>query len=305
MRKTLIIALGAAVALVTAAVAVAVVPTAVGVSEATATFSTSTVERLKARECTGADGKAFRITDARYTGTMVSANAVLAGPLTIHARTTFSTSDSLGYVEGSFRVKDDDSRVSGRFSGTLKGGKLVGFLTGTSRGNHARVLGNLSATFDPAATTAFTGGALGSGSSGALAVIAGPVCRGHKPSPKPAKPKRLEIHGTLSLGTGTVSVTRGALTATCTIDGLALAERLREGRQGRDEVREPRQRLAAARTEEGRAAGRSEAQAARDPRHPVARHGHRLGHPRRPHGDLHDRRTRPRSTASRRTTRSR
>ncbi len=218
MRKTLIIAIGAAVALVTAAVAVAVVPTAVGVSEATATFSTSTVERLKARECTGADGKAFRITEARYTGTMVSTNAVLAGPLTIHARTTFSASDSLGYVEGSFRVKDDDSRVSGRFSGTLKGGKLVGFLTGTSRGHHARVLGNLSATFDPAASTAFSGGALGSGSSGALAVIAGPVCRGHKPSPRPVKPKRLEIHGTLSLGTGTVSVTRGALTATCTVD---------------------------------------------------------------------------------------
>ncbi len=37
------------------------------------------------------------------------------------------------------------------------------------------------------------------------------------PPPTP-RPKRLEIHGTLSLGTGTVSVTRGALTATCATD---------------------------------------------------------------------------------------
>lgn len=178
MRKTLIIALGAAVALVTAAVAVAVVPSAAGVSEVTATFSTGKAEKSVTRGCTGADNKAFQITNGRYIGTMVSANAVLNGPLTIDARTTYSPTDSLGYVEGWFRVKDDDSRVSGRFSGTLKSGKLVGFLTGASRGNHARVLGNLSAGFDPAG--GFSGGTLGSASSGALAVIAGPVCRAKK-----------------------------------------------------------------------------------------------------------------------------
>ena len=42
MRRTLTIALGSAVALVTAAVAFAVVPSAVGLSETTATFTAST-----------------------------------------------------------------------------------------------------------------------------------------------------------------------------------------------------------------------------------------------------------------------
>ena len=109
-----------------------------------------------------------------------------SGPLTIDARTTYSTTDGLGYVEGSFRVKDDGTTEPSRrpVHGTLKGSQLVGFLTASSRGNHARVLGNLSATFVPA--TGFTAGAVGSTSSTAvLAVVAGPTCPKPKPAPKP------------------------------------------------------------------------------------------------------------------------
>jgi hypothetical protein len=181
---------------------------------------------VKARTCTGADNKAFTITSGRYTGTADFANPAteLDGPLTIDARTTYSTSDNLGYVEGSFRIKDDDTRLTGRFSGTLDGTKLVGFLTGSSRGNHARVLGNLSATFVP--TTGFTSGALGSTSTASpLAVVAGPVCKG-KPKPvppKPApKPKTFTMHGVVAaLGSNPTSITvtaRGPITATCFTD---------------------------------------------------------------------------------------
>ena len=142
MRKTLCIALGAAVALVTAAVALAAVFTAAGVSATTATFSTDKVApTLHDRTCTGADGKAFTLTNGHYTG---AADFTHAGHATSTARsrstpqTTYSTTDGLGYVEGSFRVKDDRHRLSGRFTATLEGtGKLVGFLTASSRGNHA------------------------------------------------------------------------------------------------------------------------------------------------------------------------
>ena len=61
----------------------------------------------------------------------------LSGPLTIDARTTYSTTDGLGYVEGSFRVQDsrhDPNRLGGRFTATLKGSQLVGFLTASARG---------------------------------------------------------------------------------------------------------------------------------------------------------------------------
>ncbi len=162
MRKTLVIAVAAAVALATAAIAMAAVFTASGVSATTATFATDKV-KLRSASCTGADGKAFTITHGRYTGTATFADpaAELSGALTIEARTTYSTTDGLGYVTGSFRVRDgqdDRNRLGGRFTATLKGSQLVGFLNASSRGHHARVLGNLSATFVPAA--GFTAGAV-------------------------------------------------------------------------------------------------------------------------------------------------
>ena len=165
-------------------------------------------------------------TPARPTFTAPAAD--LGGPLTIDARTVYSTTDGLGYVEGSFRVQDsrhDPNGLGGRFTATLKGSQLVGFLTASARGNHARVLGNLSATFVPA--TGFTAGAVGSSSSTAvLAVVAGPVC----PKPKPApKPHARVVEGKVSaIGDGTVGSTitvasRGPSTATCTRDAASPA----------------------------------------------------------------------------------
>jgi hypothetical protein len=229
MRRSFIIALGTAVALATAAVAMAAF-TAAGVSTTTATFAAAKVDS-KTRACTGADGKAFEITNGHYTGTADFTNPAtdLDGPLTIHARTTYSTTDSLGYVEGSFRVKDDDSRVNGKFWGTLDGsGNLVGFLEGQARGHHAVVLGNLSAAFGPG-TTGFVGGKLGTGSSTAvLAVIAGRPCKAPKPD-KPAKPaKPVSVKGEVTaLGTAaplTITVTsKGPSTTTCTLDATSPA----------------------------------------------------------------------------------
>ena len=229
MRKTLVIAVAAAVALATAAIAMAAVFTASGVSATTATFATDKV-KLRSASCTGADGKAFTITQGRYTGTATFAApaAELGGPLTIDARTTYSTTDGLGYVSGSFRVRDgrdDRNRLGGRFTATLKGSQLVGFVTASARGNHARVLGNLSATFVPA--TGFTAGAVGSTSSTAvLAVVAGPIC----PKPKPApRPQVRSVDGKVSaVGDGSVGSTitiarRGLLTATCTRDATSPA----------------------------------------------------------------------------------
>ena len=222
MRKSLTIAIAAAVALVTAAIAMAAVFTASGVSAATASFSTDKASPVRSTSCTGADGKAFTVTRGHYSGiaTFAAPAAALGGALKIDARTTYSTTDGLGYVEGSFRVRDDESRLSGRFTGTLKGTQLVGFLTATSRGNHARVVGNLSATFVP--TTGFTAGAIGSTSSTAvLAVVAGPTC----PKPKPApKPRARTVEGKVTaIGDGSVGSTitiamRGPSTATCTRD---------------------------------------------------------------------------------------
>lgn len=211
MRRILIIGLGTAVALATAAVAIAVT-TAAGVSTTTAMFTAAKTE-ANTRSCT-ADGKTFEITNGHYTGTAAFAapNAALGGALTIHARTTYDTVAKLGYVQGSFRIKDGDSRVNGKFWGTLNNGSLVGFLTGKARGNHAVVFGNISATFVPA--TGFASGQLGSGSTGdRIAVIAGP-CKGDKPD-KPASPVTVKGVLTLAATAATVTPKEGAAT-TCT-----------------------------------------------------------------------------------------
>ena len=152
-----------------------------------------------------------------------------SGPLTIDARTTYSTTDGLGYVAGSFRVKDgrhDPNRLGGRFTATLKGSQLVGFLTASARGHHARVLGNLSATFVPA--TGFTAGAVGSTSSTAvLAVVAGPTCPKAEARTEAAKARGVEgkvsAVGDGSVGSTITVASRGPSTATCTRDATSPA----------------------------------------------------------------------------------
>ena len=94
--------------------------------------------------------RSFTITDARLTGTADFAIPAtdLDGPLTIYVRSTVENGSHLGIVQGSFKVRDDDTNLKGSFVGTLDAaGKFSGFLTGTARGNHANVLGTLSGTF--------------------------------------------------------------------------------------------------------------------------------------------------------------
>jgi len=231
MRRTLFIALGTAVALVTAAVAFAAVTPVVGIHEtpaATAFSTTGTVGKLKTSTCTE-NAQTWKFTDGQYTGTVVSTDPVLSGTLRIHAHTTVNTTSTpnLGYVDGSFKIRDDDSRVNGNFSGTLKDGKLVGFLTARSHGNRAKVLGNLSATF-AGDTSNFTEGLIGVGSSSAvIAVIAGrPACKAPKTPKPPKSAKRVRAEGVATiiapvapavLSTITVTPKGGPTTPPCVI----------------------------------------------------------------------------------------
>jgi hypothetical protein len=237
MRKSLVIGLGAALALATAAVALAAVYTASGVSAATATFTAkpASPSDVKSRTCTGSDTKEFKIFDGRYAGNatftapVTSPAGQLDGDLTIRARTTVDTSSKLGYVVGSFSIKDADTRVNGSFAGTLNGTTLSGFLTGSSRGSNAKVLGTLSGTFDPA--TGLTG-ALGTGNI-AHAVVAGPVCKGsHRSDGKSdhSRPSGRSVEGGLTAittggnpSTTTITVTpKRGQPVTCTVANAAL-----------------------------------------------------------------------------------
>lgn len=180
MRRTLIIALGTAAALATAAVAVAVTTTA-GVSSTTATFTAARVDS-DVRSCTG-DGKTYEITNGRYVGTIDFAdpNSDLDGPVQIRARTVLNKTDGVGYVEGSFRIKDDDRRGHGSLVGTLDGnGNVDGFVQGRVNRRYAVLLGGLSAKFSSAG--GFTEGKLGNGTTSLPAVLVGRPCHDSKPA---------------------------------------------------------------------------------------------------------------------------
>ena len=180
MRRTILIAVGAAVALATAGIALATL-SAAGVSATTATFNAAK-ERSETRTCTG-DGDTYEITNGRYTGKIDFAdpNSDLDGPVTIHARLVRNMSDKIGYVDGWFRIKDDDRRGHGKFVGVVDGdGNVDGFVQGRVNRHYALVLGGLSAKFSN--DGGFTEGRLGNGTTSLPAVLVGRPCKNSKPA---------------------------------------------------------------------------------------------------------------------------
>ena len=202
MRRTFIIALATVTALATAGLAVATLGSS-GVSAATATFSAAK-ERAETHSCTG-DGDTYEITSGRYIGTIDFAdpNSDLDGPITIQARTVLNRTDGVGYVDGWFRIKDDDRRGAGKLVGTLDAsGNIDGFVQGRVNQKYAVLLGGMSAKFS--ADAGFTEGKLGNGSTSLPAVLVGRPCRDSKPA---GIAVRLVVKGKVSkLDAGSIAV---------------------------------------------------------------------------------------------------
>lgn len=180
MRRTIVIALVAAVALTTAGIAVATLGPS-GVSATTATFSAAR-SHGETRTCTG-NGSTYEITRGRYVGTIDFAepNNELDGPLTIDARSVLNTTTGIGYVDAWVRGRDGDRTVRGRLVGTLDGsGKVDGFFQGRASHRSGVLLGAVSATFTAAG--GFADGRLGNGTTSLPAVLVGKPCTSTKPA---------------------------------------------------------------------------------------------------------------------------
>ncbi len=121
-------------------------------------------------------------------------NSDLDGPVTIQVRLVRNTTDKIGYVEGWFRIKDDDRRGHGKFVGVVDGdGNVDGFVQGRVNRQYAVLLGGLSAKFSN--DGGFTEGKLGSGTTSLPAVLVGRPCKNSKPAPVAV---RLVVKGTVS-----------------------------------------------------------------------------------------------------------
>ncbi len=199
MRKWFLTMAGLA-ALATASVAVAHGIEGAKTAKAVAATFSASAGTTTTRTCTTTDGKTITVTDGRYTGTALG-DADLAGPITLRARSVVNSTDKVGTVSGAFRIDVSGRDTTGSFSTVYDNGAIAGLATGRAHSPGAKIVGNLSATFDP--STGFTGGKIGGGTSGGTAVELGTgSCR-----PAKTHPEHSEARGAISaLDTASITV---------------------------------------------------------------------------------------------------
>ncbi len=155
MRK-LILTMAGLAALATTSVAVAHGIEGAKTAKAVAGTFSASAGTITTRTCTTTDGKSISVTDGKYTG-VAGGDADLAGPITLRTRSVINTTDKVGIVRGAFRIDVSGRDTTGAFVTVFDNGAIAGLATARARNPGARIVGNLSATFDP--STGFTGGA--------------------------------------------------------------------------------------------------------------------------------------------------
>src|SRR4051812_20136706 len=204
MRKVVLTMAGLA-ALATTSVAVAHGIQGARTAQAVAATFSAPAGTTTSRTCTTTDGKTITVTDGKYTGT-ATGGSDLAGPIVLRVRSVINTTDKVGTVNGAFRIGVSGRDTVGAFASVFDNGAIAGFATGRAHAPGAKIVGNLSATFDPA--TGFAAGSkIGGGTNGGSAVELG---RG---SCKPAQnhPEHSAARGAIS-ALSTASVTVAGLT---------------------------------------------------------------------------------------------
>lgn len=199
MRK-LILTMAGLAALATTSVAVAHGIEGAKTAKAVAATFSASAGTTTTRSCTTTDGKSISVTDGKYTG-VAAGDTDLAGPITLRTRSVINTTDKVGIVRGAFRIDVSGRDTTGAFATVFDNGAIAGLATGHARTPGARIVGNLSATFDP--STGFTGGKIGGGTSGGSAVELGTgSCR-----PTKTHPEHSAARGAISaLSTASITV---------------------------------------------------------------------------------------------------
>ena len=199
MRKVVLTMAGLA-ALVATSVAVAHGIEGAKTAKAVAATFSASAGTVSSRTCTTTDGKSITVTDGKYTGT-ATGDADLGGAITLRVRSVINTTDKVGTVGGAFRIDVNGRDTVGSFSSVYDNGAIAGLATARAHDPGAKIVGNLSATFDPASGFA-AGSKIGGGTNGGSAVELG---RG---SCKPAQthPEHSAARGTATLTPTTITV---------------------------------------------------------------------------------------------------
>jgi hypothetical protein len=208
MKRTLILASAALVALVATGFAVAHgIDGTKSAKSVAGTFTTGTPSQFKTRSCTTSDGKALVATEGVYTGT-ATGDADLTGPITLKARSLVNSTDNIGVVSGTLRIDvASGGDTVAHFDTVYSAGQIAGIASGHAQDPHAKLLGNLSSAFNFSSTGGFGSGKLGGGTSGGAAVELGPG----KCEPTKAVKETSEARGNVTAVSST-SITVAGLT---------------------------------------------------------------------------------------------
>ena len=213
MKRTLVLASTALVALLAASFAVAkgLDGGAKSAKAVAGTFTATTASRVATRTCTTADGKTLVSTSGVYTGT-AAGDPDLTGPATLRASSLINTTDNVGVVSGWLRIDVASGRdTQAQFDAVYSGGQIAGLATGHAHDPAARLLANLSAGFT--GSGGFTNGKLGGGTAGGAAVELGPG----RCEPTHTVKERSEAKGLITAVSST-SITVAGLTCTVPTD---------------------------------------------------------------------------------------
>jgi hypothetical protein len=213
MRKVVLTVAGLA-ALVATSVAVAHGIDGAKTAKAVAATFSASAGATTSRTCTTTDGKTITVTDGKYTGT-ATGDTNLTGAITLRVRSVINTTDKVGTVNGAFRIDATGRDTMGAFSTVYDNGAIAGLTTARAHDPGARIVGNLSATFDPASGFA-TGSKIGGGTNGGSAVELG---RGSC-KPSQTQHERSAARGAIS-ALSTESVTVAGLTCNLPSDKSA------------------------------------------------------------------------------------
>ena len=128
---------------------------------AAADFNAGSVSQIRSNTCVGSDGT-YQDTTATYTGTATSSDPRLNGPVEIRARSVVNTTEGLGWLDGTLRVRGSSGNASASFRASIANGNVVGLANGNGSGG-AKLVASFSSAFTQNA--GFQSGHLGSGSA--------------------------------------------------------------------------------------------------------------------------------------------
>jgi hypothetical protein len=163
-KRYITLAAVACVALALAGIAIAKVAKSGDVSAASATFNATTVTNIVVKTCSVQGGDTYAFTRAIYTGTAVSTDARLNGPVTVKAVSILDQTTGVGAVVGDFKV---DGAANAGARGKIKASLSNGLLSGIVRLHVIHPGGEFLAGANGGFTGAggFTNASLGSGAS--------------------------------------------------------------------------------------------------------------------------------------------